>query len=107
MCRTPAEGAQAVQHAARPLVDQRVPFVLSRQAIDAVERGALDSDWAALKDAARKIAFAEDRSVFDGYAAAGASAGRDARLWALREAGTEPLEPFASRRGRAVILMRV
>ncbi len=67
----PVEGVQAVQHATRPLVELRVPFVLSRQAIDDVERGALDSDWASLKDAARKIAFAEDRSVFDGYAAAG------------------------------------
>ena len=30
-----------------------------------------DSDWSPLKDAARKIAFAEDRAVFDGYASAG------------------------------------
>ena len=36
-----------------------------------VERGAIDSDWSPLKEAARKIAFAEDRAVFDGYAAAG------------------------------------
>jgi uncharacterized linocin/CFP29 family protein len=36
-----------------------------------VERGANDSDWSPLKEAARKIAFAEDRAVFDGYAAAG------------------------------------
>jgi uncharacterized linocin/CFP29 family protein len=31
----------------------------------------MDSDWSPLKDAARKIALAEDRAVFDGYAAAG------------------------------------
>src|SRR5262249_11801246 len=43
----------------------------TRQAIDDVERGATDSDWSPVKSAARKIAFAEDRSVFDGYAAAG------------------------------------
>jgi uncharacterized linocin/CFP29 family protein len=55
----------------KALVELRVPFELTRQAIDDVERGALDSDWAPLKDAARKIAFAEDRAVFDGYAAAG------------------------------------
>jgi uncharacterized linocin/CFP29 family protein len=47
----------------------RVPFELTRQAIDDVERGANDSDWSPLKDAARKIAFAEDRAVFEGYAA--------------------------------------
>jgi len=52
------------------LVELRVPFELSRQAIDDVERGATDSDWSPVKEAARKIAFAEDRCVFNGYAAA-------------------------------------
>jgi uncharacterized linocin/CFP29 family protein len=52
-------------------VELRVPFSLTRRAIDDVERGAADSDWSALKEAARKIAYAEDRAVFDGYAAAG------------------------------------
>ena len=67
----PAEGIQAAQRAAMALVELRVPFELARQAIDDVERGATDSDWAPVKEAARKIAFAEDRSVFNGYAAAG------------------------------------
>src|SRR5487761_186072 len=69
--KTPGEGIQAAQREARALVELRVPFELTRQAIDDVERGATDSDWSTVKDAARKIAFAEDRSVFDGYAAAG------------------------------------
>jgi uncharacterized linocin/CFP29 family protein len=43
----------------------------SRQMIDDVERGANDSDWQPAKDAARKLAFAEDRAIFEGYAAAG------------------------------------
>lgn len=68
---TPADGVQAAQREADALVEVRVPFELARQAIDDVERGAMDSDWSPLKDAARKIAFAEDRAVFDGYAAAG------------------------------------
>src|SRR5579885_3055783 len=68
---TPGEGIQAAQREVKALVELRVPFELARQAIDDVERGALDSDWSPLKDAARKIAFAEDRAVFDGYAAAG------------------------------------
>lgn len=68
---TPDDGIQAVQREVKTLVELRVPFELTRQAIDDVERGALDSDWSPLKDAARKIAFAEDRAVFDGYAAAG------------------------------------
>lgn len=68
---TPGEGIQAAQREVKALVELRVPFELAREAIDDVERGALDSDWSPLKDAARKIAFAEDRAVFDGYAAAG------------------------------------
>ena len=67
----PGEGIQSTQREVQALVELRVPFELTRQAIDDVERGATDSDWSAVKEAARKIAFAEDRSVFDGYAAAG------------------------------------
>jgi uncharacterized linocin/CFP29 family protein len=69
--QAPGEGIQAVQREAKALVELRVPFELARQAIDDVERGATDSDWSPVKEAARKIAFAEDRSVFNGYAAAG------------------------------------
>ncbi len=69
--QAPGEGVQAVQREAKALVELRVPFELTRQAIDDVERGATDSDWSPVKEAARKIAFAEDRAVFDGYAAAG------------------------------------
>src|SRR5262245_31519752 len=66
----PAEGIIARQREAKALVELRVPFQLDRQAIDDVERGAYDSDWQPLKDAAKKIAFAEDRTIFEGYAAA-------------------------------------
>jgi uncharacterized linocin/CFP29 family protein len=69
--QAPGQGIQASQREAKALVELRVPFELTRQAIDDVERGATDSDWSPVKEAARKIAFAEDRSVFDGYAAAG------------------------------------
>jgi uncharacterized linocin/CFP29 family protein len=65
------EGVTAHQREAKTLVELRVPFELSRQMIDDVERGANDSDWQAAKDAARKIAFAEDRAIFEGYDAAG------------------------------------
>jgi uncharacterized linocin/CFP29 family protein len=69
--QAPGDTIQATQREAKALVELRVPFELARQAIDDVERGANDSDWSPLKEAARKIAFAEDRAVFDGYAAAG------------------------------------
>jgi len=67
----PAEGITARLRQAQPLVEVRVPFTLRRQAIDDVERGAQDPDWQPVKDAARVIAFAEDRAVFEGYRAAG------------------------------------
>jgi uncharacterized linocin/CFP29 family protein len=66
----PADGVTASLRDWRPVVELRVPFTLSRSQVDSVERGALDPDWQPVKDAAKKIAFAEDRAVFDGYAAA-------------------------------------
>jgi uncharacterized linocin/CFP29 family protein len=65
------QGILARQREVKALVELRVPFELDRQAIDDVERGANDSDWQPAKDAARKIAFAEDGAIFDGYDAAG------------------------------------
>src|SRR6516225_6458626 len=55
---TLGDGIQAAEREIKALVELRVPFELTRQAIDDVERGAEDSDWSPLKDAARKIAFA-------------------------------------------------
>jgi uncharacterized linocin/CFP29 family protein len=80
--QTPGDGIQAVQRNAKAIVELRVPFELTRQAIDDVERGATDSDWSALKEAAKKLAFAEDRAVFDGYPAAG--------IQGIREGGSNP-----------------
>ena len=65
----PAEGIIANQREVKPLLELRVPFEISRQTIDDVERGSDDSDWQPAKDAARKLAFAEDRAIFDGYPA--------------------------------------
>jgi len=67
----PGDGVAAQLREAKSLVELRVPFELHRQMIDDVERGANDSDWQPAKDAARKLAFAEDRAIFEGYAAAG------------------------------------
>jgi uncharacterized linocin/CFP29 family protein len=67
----PGDGIQAAQRETKALVELRIPFELTRQAIDDVERGAMDSDWSPLKDAARKIAFAEDCAVFEGHVPAG------------------------------------
>ena len=67
----PGNGIVARQREVKPLVELRVPFELDRQQVDDVERGANDSDWQPAKDAARLLAFAEDRAIFEGYAAAG------------------------------------
>src|SRR3954453_18625406 len=67
----PGDGIIARQREVKALVELRVPFELDRQAIDDVEGGANDSDWEPTKDAARQIAFAEDRAIFEGYSAAG------------------------------------
>lgn len=67
----PGDGVIAQQREARSVVELRVPFELDRQMVDDVERGANDSDWQPAKDAARKLAFAEDRTIFEGYDAAG------------------------------------
>lgn len=69
--KAPGDGIVSRQREVNPLVELRVPFELERQAIDDVERGANDSDWQPLKDAAKLIAFAEDRAIFEGYQAAG------------------------------------
>src|SRR6266702_178078 len=41
----PADGVIAHLRAAQPLVRLRVPFTVSRDDVDAVERGAQDADW--------------------------------------------------------------
>ncbi len=68
---SPHKGVTAKVREVKALVELTVPFELQRDAIDDVERGANDSDWQPAKDAATKLAFAEDQAIFDGYKAAG------------------------------------
>src|SRR5246127_718304 len=79
----PGEGILARQREVKPLVELRVPFELDREQIDDVARGAEDSDWQPVKDAAKLLAFAEDRAIFDGYAAAG--------IGGIREGTSNPI----------------
>ena len=82
----PGEGVTARQREVKALVELRVPFELDRQMIDDVERGANDSDWQPAKDAARDLAFAEDRAIFEGYGAAG--------IVGVREGTSNPKKPL-------------
>ena len=81
--KTPDDGILARQRDVNALVELRVPFELKRDQIDDVERGAEDSDWQPAKDAARLLAFAEDRAVFDSYAAGG--------IGGIREGTSNPI----------------
>lgn len=65
-----ADGVQARLRRIQPLVELRIPFEMSRDELDAIDRGARDPDLDAVTAAAREIAIAEDRSIFHGYTAA-------------------------------------
>jgi uncharacterized linocin/CFP29 family protein len=67
---SPGDGVVAHLRASKPLVRLRVPFTVARTDVDDVERGSQDSDWDPVKDAAKKLAFVEDRAIFEGYEAA-------------------------------------
>src|ERR1700690_1585787 len=80
--QAPHDGVLARQRGVKPVNEFRVPFRVDRSAIDDVLRGAQDSDWQPVKDAARQIAFAEDRAIFDGYQAG--------RIEGIRAGSTNP-----------------
>ncbi|KKW67146.1 bacteriocin [Lampropedia cohaerens] len=86
----PVEGVLAHQREVMPLIELRVPFTLARAQIDAVERGSQDSDWQPAKDAATTLAIAEDRTIFDGYRAAGITGIRDGASNLTLSLGSEP-----------------
>jgi uncharacterized linocin/CFP29 family protein len=79
----PGAGIIAHQREAKRLVELRVPFDLSRQAVDDVERGSEDSDWQPAKEAAKALAFAEDRAIFLGY--------KEADIQGVREGTSNPI----------------
>jgi len=77
-----SDGVISHLRASKPLVRLRVPFALSRTEIDNVERGSQDSDWDPVKTAAKKLAFAEDRAIFEGY--------NDALIDGIRSSSSNP-----------------
>jgi uncharacterized linocin/CFP29 family protein len=70
---SPGDGVVAHLRESKPLVRLRVPFTIGRTDIDDVERGSQDSNWDPVKEAAKQLAFAEDRAIFEGYEAASIS----------------------------------
>jgi len=65
-----ASGVITRQRDAKHVIELRVPFRVTREAVDDVERGSEDSDWQPVKDAVQQIALAEDRAIFHGLPSA-------------------------------------
>jgi uncharacterized linocin/CFP29 family protein len=83
---TPVEGVDAVQRRVLPVVELRAPFSLSRAELRDADRGAEDVDLDELDAAAHRIATAENRAVFHGWAAAG--------ITGIAEASPHPPTPL-------------
>ena len=81
----PGEGITAAQRQVLAVVELRAPFSLAREELRDADRGAQDVDLAALDEAARRMATAENRVLFHGWAAAG--------ITGIAEASTQ--EPIA------------
>ena len=67
----PGEGVDALQRQVLPLVELRASFTIARSELRDADRGADDVDFEALDEAAHRIALAENRAVFHGFAEAG------------------------------------
>ena len=67
----PVAEVDAGRREALPLIVLRTYFDMSRDELDAVERGAEDPDLDPLIDAATRIAHAEDTAIFHSYEAGG------------------------------------
>jgi uncharacterized linocin/CFP29 family protein len=78
----PVEGVEAARRRVLPLVELRVPFLVSRDELAAGDRGAADVDLTTLDEAAQLIARAENGAVFHGWA--------DAGIMGAAEASTHP-----------------
>ena len=67
----PVEGVHAGLRSVQPLVELRTPMRLSMMSLDGIGRGAKTPDLAEVAEAARRMAMAEDRAVFNGLDEAG------------------------------------
>lgn len=65
------EGVATKVRTLQPLLEIRVVFELPREELEALDRGASDPDLDAVREAARSLAVAEDRAIFQGYPAGG------------------------------------
>ena len=83
----PADHVEATRRQTLPLLELRTYFELSREEVDAVERGAEDPDLRPLIDAASRLAYAEDAAIFHGYGAGG--------IEGIDQASAHPMLPIS------------
>jgi uncharacterized linocin/CFP29 family protein len=69
--KAPFDGVSAAQRRVLPLVELRAPFAVSRAELADADRGADDTDFDGLDEAAHCLAVAENRAVFHGWKATG------------------------------------
>ena len=67
----PAEDLEAAQRRVLPLAELRAGFTVSRDELRDLDRGAVDLDLSSVDGAARRMAAAENVSVFHGWKGAG------------------------------------
>jgi uncharacterized linocin/CFP29 family protein len=67
----PVDGVVAAQRRVLSMVELVAPFSIARSEMRDADRGAEDIDLSALDEAAHRMATAENRAVFHGWAAAG------------------------------------
>jgi uncharacterized linocin/CFP29 family protein len=60
-------GIQGRIRLVQPLLEYRAEFWLERAELDAIDRGAMDADLDPVRDAARRLALAEDTAIFHGH----------------------------------------
>jgi uncharacterized linocin/CFP29 family protein len=69
--KSPHADVGASVRTVQPLVELRTDFTVSRAELDAIERGSQSPDLDPVRDAAVRLAEAEDKAIFHGFAAAG------------------------------------
>jgi uncharacterized linocin/CFP29 family protein len=105
LAAAPCDGVTALRRRVLPLAEVRASFTVTRDELEAGERGAEDVDLAELDKAARQIAVAENKAVFHGWQEAG--------MQGITEASPHPKLPrgenfddYPSHVAKAVELLR-
>jgi uncharacterized linocin/CFP29 family protein len=87
--KSPFEGVSAAQRRVLPLVEVRAEFAIRRSELADADRGAEDTDFDDLDEAAHRLAVAENRSVFHGWKASGIAGIADASPHAAIALGSD------------------